>query len=87
MTNTQDMIAKAKKAIELKKIELSTRLLDCNTSKTVCDFGYKISNFSGLYGCYEAIERIEKRDKEKAFESPEDFNDSIRVIYDKLARI
>ena len=87
MTNTKDMISRAKQAIELKKIELSKRLLSCETSKEVSEFSSKLSYFSGLYGCYSDIEYIEERDNEKTFRSPEQFNKAIGEIYNKLATI
>lgn len=87
MTNTEDMIQKARKAIELKKIELSTRLLDCNTAEEISKFDSALSRFSGLYGCYCDIEEIERYDKDKRFSSPATFNNSIRAIYEKLAQI
>lgn len=87
MTNTKDMINKAKQAIELKKIELSKRLLDCKTAHDVNIFGASLTRFSGLYGCYCDIEDIEEKDNEKRFKSPEAFNKAIANIYDTLARI
>lgn len=87
MTNTKDMINRAKKAIEVKKIELSKRLLDCNTAHDISIFGSNLTRFSGLYGCYCDIENIEERDNEKEFKSPEAFNNAIARIYDTLARI
>ena len=87
MTNTKDMIEKAKEAIERKKIEMSKRLLDCNTAHDINAFGSALTYFSGLYGCYCDIENIEEQDNEKRFASPEAFNKAIANIYDKLARI
>lgn len=86
MTNTKDMIEKVKKAINLKKIELSSRLLDCDNSQEidkVCD----AISYNGLKGCYSEIERIEEKDNNKMFASPDDFNSSIAWIYTKLSRI
>lgn len=87
MTNTKDMIKKAKEAIERKKIEMSKRLLDCNTAHDINVFGSNLTRFSGLYGCYCDIEDIEERDNEKRFASPDAFNKAIADIYDTLARI
>ena len=86
MTNTKDMIEKVKKAINLKKIELSSRLLDCNNSQEIEKICDAIS-YNGLKSCYYEIERIEEKDNEKMFASPDDFNSSIAWIYTKLSRI
>ena len=87
MTNTKDMIKKAKEAIERKKIEMSKRLLDCNNAHDISVFGSNLTRFSGLYGCYCDIENIEEKDNEKRFASPDAFNKAIADIYDTLARI
>ena len=87
MTNTQDMIAKARKAIETKKIELSTLLLDCNTSEEIEKIIDKLSYWDGLKGCYRNIESIEKREREKSFTSPKHFYDNIAEIYEVLNEI
>lgn len=87
MTNTADMISKVKEAIERKKIELSTRLLNCNDSNSINEFSRKLNGFSGLYGCYDDIEDIVIKDNEKRFRSPEDFNNAIARIYRHLAEI
>lgn len=84
MTNTQDMIDKAKKAIEAKKVELSKKVLAitdlASADKVKSDMYY-------LRECYYEIETIELRDAKKTFESPKEFNNSISYIYTKLARI
>ena len=87
MTNTADMISKCKEAIERKKIELSTRLLNCNTSCEINEFTRKLNGFSGLYGCYDDIEDIVIKDNEKRFKSPDDFNNAIGRIYRHLSEI
>lgn len=87
MTNTAEMISKVKEAIERKKIELSTRLLNCNDSNAINEFSRKLNGFSGLYGCYDDIEDIVIKDNEKRFRSPEDFNNAIARIYRRLAEI
>lgn len=87
MTNTAEMISKVRKALEFKKIELSKRLLNCNTTQEIKNVGYSLTSYNGLQGCYEEIDYIEERNKNKSFKSPDEFNNAIARIYNRMANI
>lgn len=84
MTNTQDMIDRARKTIEAKKIEFSQRFCVMNDYDTLYRFRNELNY---LLDCYREIEDIADRDRDKDFPSPESFNNAISYIYKKLATI
>lgn len=84
MPNTQDMIAKARKAIDDKKNELVKSFASATSCNSVSEVAYSISKLSN---CMQEIEQITRRDNEKRFDSPAEFNNSIKGIYDKLKSI
>lgn len=87
MTNTRDMIAKVKTAIDLKKAEIAERLIKCDTADEIEKVDDALSYWSGLRGCYREYERAVERDSNKSFRSPEEFNETIGGIYAKLRKI
>ena len=82
MANTQDMIDKARKAIESKRLEFSQRFCAMSDYDTLYRFRNELSY---LLDCYREIEDISDRDRDKDFPSPESFNNAISYIYKKLA--
>lgn len=84
MTNTQDMIDRAKKAIEVKQIEFSKKLAIVKTYDEIRNLDYDINR---LANCFYEIEKIEKKDSAKLFSSPREFNSSIAYIYRRLDEI
>ena len=84
MTNTQDMIDKARKAIEAKQIELSKKLAVATTYKEV---GIISNDVCAIRNCLCDLEDIIDEDERKAFCSPQGFNNAIAYIYTRLDRI
>ena len=87
MTNTRNMIEKARFAIESKKIALAKALLDSTTYEEIEKIENNLSRWRGLGNAIYSLSRVEERDAEKLFRSPEDFNDSIADIYKSLNNI
>lgn len=84
MTNTQDMIDKARKAIEAKREELSKRVLEMTTSEEAEQVKFSIG---ALVSAFTEIECIAEKDKVKSFESPRDFNLEMSWVYSYLSRV
>lgn len=84
MTNTQDMIYKARKAIEAKQIELAKKLA---TATTYAEVSVISNNVCVIRNCLCDLTDILEDDKNKRFSSPKSFNDSIAYIYTRLDRI
>ena len=87
MNNADDMIARARQAIEVKKVEIANALLEAKTSEDIRIIDEKLSYWSGLHSCYADIERIEMRHAEQDFGSPESFNSAFSDIYAILNKI
>lgn len=87
MTNTRDMIDKARSAIEAKKVLLAQALLESTTYDDIEKIENNLSRWRGLGNAMYSLSRVEERHNENRFRSPDDFNESIADIYKSLNNI